>query len=169
MMKRRLQAFCLRWLLVGLMAFNVSLGVQTTAIASELSGDAVLSANPTITVYRSPSCGCCGKWIDHLREHGFQVDEQVTEDMDTIKQQYGIPEEMASCHTAIANGYAIEGHVPAADVQRLLTEQPAVAGIAVPGMPMGSPGMDMGETQEAFTVFSFDEAGTATAFQEYKF
>ncbi|WP_255210917.1 DUF411 domain-containing protein [Methylogaea oryzae] len=120
-----------------------------------------------ITVYRSPSCGCCGKWLEHMAKHGFQVNDMVTEDMDAIKRKFGVSPKLASCHTAFINGYVIEGHVPAGDVKKLLTDKPAVAGIAVPGMVSGSPGMEMGGKKEPFAVLSFDKAGKSAAFSEY--
>ena len=120
-----------------------------------------------ITVYRSPTCGCCGLWIEHMESAGFTVKDNLTEDMTAIKEQYGLPANLASCHTTIADGYVIEGHIPAEDVQRLLTEKPDVAGIAVPGMPIGSPGMEAGDYVEPYTVFSFTEDGTTAAFAEH--
>ncbi|MDA0265530.1 MAG: DUF411 domain-containing protein [Cyanobacteria bacterium] len=120
-----------------------------------------------ITVFRSPTCGCCGLWIEHMEAAGFRVKDEVTEDMEAIKQQYGVPAHLAACHTTVVAGYVIEGHIPAADIQRLLTEQPDVIGIAVPGMPIGSPGMESGDYVEPYTVFSFDEAGNTDAFAEH--
>jgi hypothetical protein len=120
-----------------------------------------------LTVYRSPTCGCCGLWIEHMEAAGFTVKDNLTEDMTAIKEQYGLPANLASCHTTIADGYVIEGHIPAEDVQRLLTEQPNLAGIAVPGMPIGSPGMEAGDYVEPYTVFSFTEDGTIAAFAEH--
>ncbi|RZM82989.1 DUF411 domain-containing protein [Leptolyngbya iicbica LK] len=120
-----------------------------------------------LTVFRSPTCGCCSLWIDHMKEAGFTVRDEVTEDMTAIKQEYGLPQNLASCHTTIANGYVIEGHIPAADVQRLLTEKPDIAGIAVPGMPIGSPGMESGNYVEPYTVFSFTDTGETAAFAEH--
>lgn len=120
-----------------------------------------------MTSYRSPTCGCCGHWVEHMQEAGFQIDDRVTEDMDAVKQELGVPTEMASCHTAVVGGYVIEGHVPAADVQRLLAERPDVAGIAAPGMPIGSPGMETGDTVQPYTVYSFTEAADVAVFQEH--
>ena len=90
---------------------------------------------------------------------GFTVTETLTDDLNAVKQEHGVPQDLASCHTTIAEGYVIEGHIPAADVQRLLAETPDVRGIAVPGMPIGSPGMEIGDDREPYTVFSFDESG----------
>ena len=120
-----------------------------------------------ITVFRSPTCGCCGKWIEHAEAAGFQVKDEITEDMSAIKQQYGVPQSLTSCHTTIVGDYVVEGHIPAEDVQRLLTEKPDVAGIAVPGMPIGSPGMESGDYTEPYTVFSFTESGETATFAEH--
>lgn len=121
-----------------------------------------------VTVFRSPSCSCCESWIDHLETTGFQVKDTMTEDLAAIKQQQGIPDELAACHTAIIGDYVIEGHVPATDIQRLLANQPeAVAGLALPGMPIGSPGMESGDYVESYTVFTFAKDGSSTAFAQY--
>ena len=97
----------------------------------------------TIEVYKSPSCGCCTKWVAHLRSHGFAVETKDTDNVDEVKARHRVPGQLRSCHTALVAGYVIEGHVPAADVQRLLNERPAVLGLAVAGMPIGSPGMEV--------------------------
>lgn len=120
-----------------------------------------------ITVFRSPTCGCCGQWIEHMEAAGFTVKDNLTEDMTAIKEQYGVPASLASCHTTLVDGYVVEGHIPAEDVQRLLAEKPDVAGIAVPGMPIGSPGMESGDYIEPYTVFSFTESGETAAFAEH--
>jgi hypothetical protein len=95
-----------------------------------------------LAVYKSPTCGCCDGWVAHMREAGFTVAVHVVEDPGTVRRARGLPDALASCHTGVIDGYAIEGHVPAADVARLLTERPEAAGLAVPGMPVGSPGME---------------------------
>lgn len=120
-----------------------------------------------ITVYRSPSCGCCGQWLEHMTKQGFHVIDMPTEDMDAIKRKFGVSPKLASCHTAFINGYVIEGHVPAGDVKKLLTDKPAVAGLTVPGMVSGSPGMEMGGKKAPFSVLSFDKDGNAAPFSEY--
>ncbi len=122
-----------------------------------------------IKVYRDPSCHCCGKWMDHLTAQGFQPENISESDMDAFKQEQGVPADLTSCHTAVIDGYLIEGHVPAADIKRLLAERPAVAGLAAPGMPMGSPGMESEDEHDDFTVFSFDSQGHAEVFSEYAF
>lgn len=121
-----------------------------------------------IVVYRSPSCGCCGKWLEHLKENNFNVEDVVTNDVQAIKDKYGVTREMASCHTAIVDGYVIEGHVPANDIKTLLKTKPKVAGIAVPGMPSGTPGMEMGGKKEPYNVMSFDREKHYQIFNSYK-
>lgn len=145
-------------------AIAAGLVVSACSIANPV-GQSALAAE--LTVFRSPTCGCCSLWIDHMKEAGFTVRDEVTEDMTAIKQEYGLPQNLASCHTTLANGYVIEGHIPAADVQRLLTEKPDIAGIAVPGMPIGSPGMESGNYVEPYTVFSFTDSGQTAAFAEH--
>lgn len=103
-------------------------------------------------VFRSPDCGCCGAWVAHLEDHGFAVDVIMTEDLEAVKDRNGVPASLRSCHTGLIDGYVIEGHVPATDIQRLLDERPEAGGIAVPGMPVGSPGMEMGEQRDPFDV-----------------
>ena len=138
-----------------------------------LAGSLSIQAEETVvdkemTVYRSPTCGCCGKWIEHAKQNHFKINDIVSDDMAAIKQKFGVPEKMASCHTAIVDGYVIEGHVPAADIEKLLQTKPKVVGIAAPGMPMGSPGMEMGGRQADYDVMSFDSAGNYQVFSEHK-
>ena len=95
-----------------------------------------------IEVHRNPACGCCMKWVAHLREAGFQVNVHEHDDMQAVKQEMGVPKAMHSCHTAKVGDYFVEGHVPASDIKRLLSDKPSARGIAVPGMPLGSPGME---------------------------
>jgi hypothetical protein len=120
-----------------------------------------------LTVFHSPTCSCCSQWIEHMEAAGFQVEDKITEDMTAIKQQYGVPANLASCHTTIVAGYVVEGHVPAEDVQSLLTEKLDVSGITVPGMPIGSPGMESGNYVEPYTVFSFMEDGSTATFAKH--
>ena len=114
-----------------------------------------------IDVYKTPTCGCCVIWVNHLREHGFTVTVTDVPNVTPLKQRLGIRPELSSCHTAIVGGYAIEGHVPASDIQRLLREGPRMAGLAVPGMPLGSPGMEMPDpsSHERYDVLAFDREG----------
>jgi hypothetical protein len=138
--------------------------VLTTAAVRTAPG--VEAAKPTITVYKDPSCGCCKNWIEHLIKHGYRVDAKDTPAMAEVKRTLGVPDALTSCHTAVVNGYLIEGHVPAADIDRLLAKKPHVAGLAVPGMPMGSPGMEGPRTQH-YQVLSFDKNGKTKVFASY--
>ena len=115
-------------------------------------------ALPTVVVYKDANCGCCSSWIDHLESEGFDVEAHDVTNLSEIKQQNGVAAELGSCHTAIVDGYVIEGHVPAEDMKRLLRERPQVAGLAVPGMPVGSPGME-GSYVENYQVIAFDGRG----------
>ena len=110
------------------------------------------SAEPQASVYMSRSCGCCGEWVKHMRANGFEVQAQYVDDVVPVKRRLGVPEALWSCHTGVVGGYAIEGHVPAADIRRLLRERPRVTGLAVPGMPAGAPGMEQGAPQPYSTV-----------------
>ena len=111
---------------------------------------------PLVTVTKDPSCGCCEGWADHIRAAGFPVKIVESADVDSLKQRLGVPAELASCHTAEMDGYVVEGHVPAAALRRLLAERPVATGLAVPGMPAGSPGMDFpGVDPEPYEAFLF--------------
>ncbi|MGB5135731.1 MAG: DUF411 domain-containing protein [Prochlorococcaceae cyanobacterium] len=118
-----------------------------------------------VNAYRSASCGCCKGWLDHLKAAGFTVTDHVVEDLAAVKHTHRVPAELSSCHTATVAGYVIEGHVPATAIRKLLQQRPAVAGLAVPGMPLGSPGMESPLRSEPYTVFSFTGDGVARPFQ----
>ncbi len=121
---------------------------------------------PAMTVYKTATCGCCGKWVDHLKANGFTVKVEIVPDMGASRQKLGVPEKLASCHTGVVAGYSIEGHVPAADIKRLLKEKPAGKGLAVPGMPMGSPGME-GPNADSYATLLFDNEGRSTVFAKH--
>ncbi|WP_342597113.1 DUF411 domain-containing protein [Cyanobacterium aponinum UTEX 3222] len=122
-----------------------------------------------ITVYSSPSCGCCGQWISHMKKHGFEVTDIKTDDIEAIKRKNNLPPELASCHTAIINGYVMEGHIPANDIKRFLSQKPSnLKGLAVAGMPIGSPGMESDKIKQPFSVLSFNNKGNITVFNQYK-
>jgi hypothetical protein len=120
-----------------------------------------------ITVWHSPTCGCCTDWINHLEQAGFPVRSHAQHDVAMIKHRLGLPNNLASCHTGMVDGYVIEGHVPAADIKRLLKERPFVRGLSVPGMPIGSPGMEMGDRVDPYEVLSFDEDGKTEVFSRH--
>lgn len=119
------------------------------------------------TVYHSPDCRCCGGWIDHLKAQGFKITDFSTPDIEIVKQKYNVADNLSSCHTAIVNGYVIEGHVPADDIKRLLQEKPNVTGLSVPQMPVGTPGMEMGNRKDPFSVLSFDGNNSVAVFNKY--
>ena len=120
---------------------------------------------PRALVYKTPTCGCCSLWIDHLREAGFEVDARDLNDIIPVKIDAGVPPRMSSCHTALIDGYVVEGHIPAEHVKRLLEERPDIVGIAVPGMPIGSPGME-GLGARPYQVLSWDRAGNVEVYAE---
>jgi hypothetical protein len=125
------------------------------------------TAGPTVEVFKSPTCGCCANWVKHLEANGFTTKVTDVDDMTQVKAKYGVPGRLQSCHTAVVNGYVLEGHVPAADVQRLLKERPSVAGVAVPGMPIGSPGMEQGSIVQPYNVMTFDKQGQTSVFASH--
>ena len=123
---------------------------------------------PLVTVSKDPSCGCCSGWVDHLRAAGFPVKVIETQTIEATKRRLGVPDDLASCHTAEVAGYVVEGHVPAAAIMRLLSEKPQGKGLAVPGMPAGSPGMEMaGVEPETYDVILFG-AGSPSVFARFK-
>ncbi|HJR62616.1 MAG TPA: DUF411 domain-containing protein [Gemmatimonadaceae bacterium] len=155
------------WKPLALVGVVAALGATLTASSwRPAEADSPLAAATSITVYKDPSCGCCSRWVTHLREAGFTVVARDTSAMDAVKAKHGVTSELASCHTAVVDGYVIEGHVPAADIQRLLEQKPPVAGLAVPGMPMGSPGME-GPRTDAYDVLSFDRQGRTKVFSSH--
>lgn len=121
-----------------------------------------------VTVFKPPTWGCCGDWSDYLEENGFTVKVEETQNLGELKARYQVPPELQSCHTAIVDGYVIEGHVPVAEIERLLTERPDIIGIAVAGMPAWSPGMEIeGFDADPYNVVSFDKTGATTIFASY--
>jgi hypothetical protein len=141
-----------------------SLALTTAAVRTSPSDAS--AKKPVITVYKDPSCGCCKNWIAHLIKHGYRVDAKDSPNMTEIKRTLGVPTGLTACHTAMVNGYLIEGHVPAADIDRLLAQKPKVAGLAVPGMPAGSPGME-GASAQRYQVLTFDNTGKTTVFAKH--
>jgi len=134
--------------------------VQTSNVATQLKQEVIM--------YKPVSCECCSGWADHLRAQGFNVVTKKREDMDVIKTKYGVTDKLASCHTAIIDGYVIEGHVPAADVERLLKERPDIVGLTAPGMPMQSPGMQaVGKAPKGYDILAFDKDGSSKVFTHY--
>ncbi|BBL76738.1 DUF411 domain-containing protein [Methylomagnum ishizawai] len=140
--------------------------------ASALMASAALAGEPAppveMTVYRSPTCGCCGKWVAQMQTQGYAIKDVVTDAVDKIKDGRGVPDNLRSCHTALVGGYVVEGHVPAADIRDLLERKPSTAGLAVPGMVVGSPGMEMGDRKAPYDVVEFDQKGGVRVAHEYR-
>ena len=142
-----------------------------SAVAASVAATALPSfaANPRpqVEVFKSPTCGCCGAWVDHMKAAGFSVKVTEVGDTTAAHKRYGLPDKFGSCHTGLVGGYVIEGHVPAAEVKRLLAMRPAAIGLAVPGMPVGSPGMAYGDRQDPYDVFLIDKSGRESVFAHY--
>ncbi|MEA5444596.1 DUF411 domain-containing protein [Gammaproteobacteria bacterium AB-CW1] len=120
-------------------------------------------------VYKTPQCGCCSVWVDYIEEAGFEVEARDVshQELNEIKREAGLPFSLGSCHTAFVDGYVVEGHVPAEQVHRLLEERPDILGIAVAGMPIGSPGMEMGDRKDPYEVLTFNDEGESEVFARY--
>ena len=139
------------------------------AFAQTKAAPAKQTATPAkaqVTVYKSPTCGCCGKWVEHMEANGFAATTTNIPDVAPIKAKHGVPARLHSCHTSLVGGYVIEGHVPAEDIRRLLREKPAIVGLAAPGMPAGSPGMDV-PNSPAYDVLAFDKDGNTKVFASH--
>ena len=148
---------------VAVSASLAAVAVVSTSARADRAPDASapVAAPVVITVYKSPTCGCCKEWVTHVQKAGFKVDVKDMDDMASVKADAGVPASVQSCHTAVVEGYAVEGHVPADVIRRLLKERPKVAGIAVPGMPAGSPGMEVpGRKADRYDVVTFDRKGS---------
>lgn len=138
-----------------------------TEHAAPAKNAAATTGQPEVVVYKNASCGCCKLWVEHMQNHGFPVKTVDVDDLGPVKERVGTPHGMGSCHTAEVGGYFIEGHVPAADVQRLLAEKPKAKGLAAPGMPIGSPGMEQGDRVEPYQVMLIREDGGAEVYASY--
>jgi hypothetical protein len=152
----------------GWLATMASTFAAGAALTSFLPRMARAMAPAALTVYKDPSCGCCTKWVEHLRASGLKPLVHDRGDMSALKDSLGVPTALRSCHTAVAGRYVIEGHVPAADLERLLATAPkGVLGLAVPDMPAGSPGMEMGGRADRFDVVAFRADGTTSIFARH--
>jgi hypothetical protein len=164
-LRRRAPTRYLRWrgfvmrkissLTAALLAAGISIGHAQTAAPA---------ASKTATVYKQVGCGCCSIWAEQLRKLGFKVSTLEVTDLPRTKLAYGVPPSTHTCHTALIGGYVFEGHVPLDLVQKVLKERPKIAGLAVPGMPIGSPGMEMGSRKDAYDVLSFDRDGKTSIY-----
>ena len=144
-------------------AFSVATLALFGAVAAQQK-----PAGTLVEVFKTPTCGCCSQWVEHMRKNGFTVRTTDLNDLTGIKKSRGVPADVQSCHTAVVNGYVVEGHVPPADVHRMLKEKPAIAGIAVGGMPIGSPGMESPYVKaEPFNVMAFTKGGATRVFAKH--
>lgn len=148
---------------------SITLAAESPVVASKsaAASTATAATEPSMTVYKNATCGCCGKWVDHVKQHGFAPVVHDIDNMSPVKERVGVPFGMGSCHTAEIGGYFIEGHVPADEISRLLKEKPKARGLTVPGMPVGSPGMEQGDKQQSFDVLLVHDDGSTSVFAHY--
>jgi hypothetical protein len=160
---------------LAMLAFAAACGSADASPDATVAADASLAAGndqplPSVIVYKTATCGCCRKWVDHLKENGFSVESKDVSQfaLDALKRDRGVPPRLAACHTALVGDYVVEGHVPASDMKRMLAEKPAITGLAVPEMPIGSPGMEVpGRPAEPYDVVTFDRQGNTTTFSRH--
>jgi hypothetical protein len=162
-------------LLLAAGACNQAGNAETTPAAegaapASQAGQAVAAAanaaqSTPMIVYKTPTCGCCRAWVDHVRAAGFAVEVRDMPSVDPVKHEHGLPGHLASCHTAVVDGYVVEGHVPADVIRRMLRERPQVAGIAVPGMPAGSPGMEVPGRKDPYDIIAFSRDGKVSVYE----
>lgn len=145
---------------------NLTKPLRTLLLTTFAASAALAQAAPTIDVHRDANCGCCKQWIKHLQDNGFSVNDHVETDMAAVKQRLGVPHGLGSCHTGVIDGKFVEGHVPAADILKL-RERPDLLGIAAPGMPTGSPGMERGDIRDAYQVIGLDAQGGESVVSSY--
>jgi hypothetical protein len=146
-----------------------AVAVVVLGLGAAAQQKAASPALPKVTVYKTSSCGCCKLWVDHMKASGFDVQamDVSSADVRAVSKAAGLKDEDASCHTAKIGNYTVEGHVPAADIKRMLNEKPAIAGLSAPGMPQGSPGMEQG-SKEPYDVIAFKKDGTSTVYAKHK-
>ena len=152
---------------IAVLAVSVSAwAYAASASSAEATVEPAVSA-ATITVFKDPNCGCCKEWVEHLKKHSFNVIARDTSDLAGIKTTARVPRQLYSCHTAFVSGYVVEGHVPAADIQRMLKDKPKIAGVAVAGMPAGSPGMEVGGRVDRYDVTAFNRDGSTSIYARH--
>jgi hypothetical protein len=144
-------------------ARNIALLLAVAATSHSAFAHTQAAAKPLVAVYKSPTCGCCGKWIEYMQTKGYTTTVTNLADVAPIKVKYRVPPRLQSCHTSMVGGYVIEGHVPAEDIRRLLRERPAIVGLAAPGMPAGAPGMDV-PNSPPYDVIAFEKDGRTRVF-----
>ena len=145
-------------------AIFAAIALSLLSVTVALASDGIVK---DIVVYKNPECGCCTKWVRYLEDQGYQVTVESTRDVFEVKRRLGVPENLAACHTAVIDGYVIEGHITHRDIKRLLLFRPDVSGIAVPGMPIGTPGMEQGNIKQPYKVMTYDAQGNTEVFVEH--
>lgn len=149
----------------GLAGAGLVAGALGSAAATGLSSAGQAIARPRLTTYRNSGCQCCEKWVDAARSHGFQVEVKIVPDVEAMKAKLGLPKSLTSCHTTVGGGYVLEGHLPLDAVDRLFAQRPKIRGIALPGMPTGSPGMEVaGVQRKSFALYAFNARGKISRF-----
>ena len=148
-------------------ASRLILGMAGAAALGQPLGALAAPTSDRVTVWKTPNCGCCKEWVAHLRSNGFNVTTHDVKDTAPMRQKLGLAEKFGSCHTGLLGTYVLEGHVPAKEMRRLLREKPKALGLAVPGMPIGSPGMEMGNARDAFDVLLILNDGNSSVYQSY--
>ncbi|MEZ5564981.1 MAG: DUF411 domain-containing protein [Gammaproteobacteria bacterium] len=146
---------------------SLQLKALLLTVAIACTSLALADTQPVVEVWKTPTCGCCGKWVTHMEDAGFKVRVTDLDNLDAVKHKHGISPALSSCHTAVVGNYVIEGHVPASDVRRLLKEHPDVLGLTAPGMPAGSPGMDIPDSP-SFDVLAINKDGSTTVYSTHK-
>lgn len=150
-------------IIIGVIAAFVVIFIGSAVLKQSLPSKKSTLSGMTAVVYRSPTCGCCGNYIKYLEQLGVKVEEKLSDDMPSVKKQFGVPDSLTSCHTTEIGGYTVEGHVPIEAIEKLISEKPSVAGIGMAGMPAGSPGMP-GSKYGTFDIYSFTTSGSSSAF-----
>jgi hypothetical protein len=145
-------------MLLGVLVLSIAGGLSAQTKSKPASGPIAMK------VYKSPTCGCCAKWVEHVKAAGFVPEVHDLPSVGPIKENAGVPSNLQSCHTALVGGYVVEGHVPVDVIQKLLDEKPSITGIAVPGMPAGSPGMEQGDRKDPYEVIAFTKGGKTSVF-----
>ncbi|MES2050917.1 MAG: DUF411 domain-containing protein [Pseudomonadota bacterium] len=148
-------------------ASRLIFGLAGAVVLGQPLGALAASPKDRVTVWKTPNCGCCGEWVSHLRSNGFDVVTHDVNDTAPVRQKLGLAGQFGSCHTGLLDPYVLEGHVPAKEIRRLLREKPAALGLAVPGMPAGSPGMEAGNARDAYDVLLVLKDGNSRVYQSY--
>lgn len=152
---------------IAILGAGCSSGSEPATVTPGAGGTAGRADAKTVVVYKSPTCGCCEMWSEHMNAAGFNVEIKATNSLDEVRQQVGVPSGQGSCHTAVVGRYFVEGHVPAEDVKRLLAEQPEARGLVVPGMVLGSPGMEQGDIRQPYAVLLVAMDGTTSVYARH--